>query len=271
MIKKTDISARKELTAIELSHLIAEQIAEANLITTEFKSQYQSLFAHISELSAAYNFSSDLKKGLELFIHRVLVAQVVNGVCPINVGMAISKEKVIAACVKHNLEHRICQKFSGLPVKFDKDGVKFTATFFKSGKINVVGLSNDKPEYLNKVIQIIKEHQIDFFGVPLMDNSTKRLANRVYAIKIPKLIDLSNLEIFNSLSTWKNIKYNSQTFPGVRLKFENFKSKALVFKTGSMILTGIISFDCKKKLLVELSSCLAEYLSYSANINSGTI
>ena len=104
-----------------------------------------------------------------------------------------------------------------------------------------------------------------------MANSTKRLANRVYAIKIPKLIDLSNLEIFNSLSTWKNIKYNSQTFPGVRLKFENFKSKALVFKTGSMILTGIISVDCKKKLLIELSSCLAEYINYSANINNGTL
>lgn len=268
MNKKLDLELNAEYENLTPQEILLKERQESKNIPADFKIEYQKLFSYVEELSKNYSFSEDIVNGLNLFVYRVLCAKVVNGVCPINIGVAISKEKVITACIKHNLPHRICQKFSGLPVKFNKEGMRFTATFFKSGKINVVGLSNDRPEYVNKVVEIIKEYELDFFGSHVMDQSTKRLANRVYAIKIPKLIDLSNLELFNELSTWKNIKYNSQTFPGVRLKFDNFKSKALVFKTGSMILTGIISVDCKKKLLVELLSCLAEYISCKSDINT---
>ena len=244
-----------------------DELNEIKSIDEKSLEHNKEIYDYGQQLVLKNNFDENIALGFKLFIHRVLSAEVVNGVCPINIGKTICKQKIIDACEKHGLKHRICQKFSGLPVKFNKNGIKFTATFFKSGKINIVGLNNDAPEYLNRVVSTIKEYQLDLFGEQVMEHSTKRFANRVYAIKIPQLINLSNLQIFNYLPYWKNIKYNSQTFPGVRLKFDGFKSKALVFKTGSMILTGIVSLDCKKKLIIELLNCFSAYLCQKIIMN----
>lgn len=245
---------------------IDKELNAARDIGDSFKSQNFDLFELVRGLKQKSNLTEAQKLGLELFIFRLMTSKVVNGVAPISTGVIIDLDRVVNACVKNNLKYRVCSKFSGVPVKFREDDLKFTATFFKSGKVNVVGLQNDEPSHLQRVVGVLQKYQIDFFGFRVLASSTKRLANRVYAISIPKVLDLSNLQIFNTLSGWKNIKYNSQTFPGVRLKFENFRSKALLFKTGSIIVTGVISRHCKEQLLKELVLMLSEYLNVLNNI-----
>ena len=201
----------------------------------------------------------------DLLIYRLLNYKIVNGVAPLATGTSIDLNKIELACKKHKLSYLRYPKFSGLRVKFDYKNeenidLNFTGLFFKSGKINLIGLKEDTPEYLKSVTDLLSLYQVDMFGAPILKNCTKRIANRVYSLKIPALIDLSQLHLFNRIKSWKNIKYNSEAFPGAVIKFNSFKSRALCFRTGSIIITGIVSTNCKKNVLLELIEIICEYL-----------
>lgn len=207
-----------------------------------------------------YNISEEIKQIFNLFIYRLLNYPIVNGVAPLSLGRPINIERVQEGCKKNNLQYLKYPKFSGLSVKFKEKNTKFTAIFFASGKVNLIGLKKDTPDHLKKIVEVLSKYEVDLFGELVLNQSTKRFANRVYSLKIPSIIDLSHLYLFNSLSKWKDIKYNSEAFPGAVIKFKQFKSKALCFRTGSIIITGIVSNTCKKQVLLQLIQIICEYL-----------
>ena len=246
--------AENKQKLIETELLEAQNLYDTNPL--EIKEQ-------IDKLCDRYKLPKVIKLSLGLFTHRFMTYQIVNGVAPIKTGIRIDKNKVIEGCIKNNLNYRKHEKFSGIPVIFNEEGIKFTAVFFKSGSINLIGLSGDSLDFLEKVIKILKKYELDLLGTSIVQYATKRVSNRVYALSIPKTINLTYLHLFNELSIWKNIKYNSQSFPGVIQKFQSHKSKALFFKTGSVIVTGITSTLCKVDICKEMVNSLGEYLSLS--------
>ncbi len=217
---------------------------------------------YIKDLGDYYNLTENQVIGLKLLFYRVLRSQIVNGVCPVDTGSPLDITKLIEGCEKNKLNYKKYQKFTGLKVRFDEPNVNFTALFFKSGKINCVGLKNDTEEYVNQILNTFKKYQMDLFDVQTFTNSIKKIANRVLSIKIPSLIPLNKLIYFNELSNWRDIKYNSQSFPGVIFRNENFKSKVIFFRTGSSIFTGITSKVKKLLVLKSFLETLSAYLEY---------
>lgn len=214
-----------------------------------------------NEYCKIYKIDPKITRMFDLFIHRLMSYKVVNGVAPLSTGLIIDLNRIKQACEKNNIPFKTYNKFSGMSVKFVGPDLKFTGLFFKSGKINLIGLKGDTLDYLKKVVDLLKKYQMDMFGVPVFDQCTKRVANRVYSLKIPAIVDLSKIYLFNQLTSWKNVKYNSEAFPGAVIRFKNFRSKALCFRTGSVIITGIVSTNCKRQVLLQLIKILCEYLA----------
>lgn len=270
--KSLDLEVDSKRSRKLVKFTLEEQVIQAEEIfqNTAYREDpaHKHYFEYKDESIKGKNLSQLEIKALDLLINRYLNARIVNAVAPITTGEKIDHLRIIAACKKNDLPFIVHPKFSGLPVKFNTPKIKFTAVFFKSGKVNIIGLGNDKPDHLNLVIEELSKYQLDFFETPVFDNCTKRLANRVYAVSIPKIINLKELHLFNQVKEWKNIKYNSQSFPGVTIKFQNFKSKALFFKTGSVIFTGIISDNCKYSVLTQFIDTLIEYLELKKDFDA---
>lgn len=240
-----------------------EEIILSENLNPEYLQNNQKIIGQVRSIAENYSLTTEEKKALDLLTFRFITANIVNAVAPITIGKPIDIKRVVETCKKHNLEYKLHSKFSGVPVRF-VNNISFTAVFFKSGKINVIGLEEDTPEYLKEVVNVIAKYQDDFFepGINVRD-CPKRLANRVYAVSIPKVIQLNKLRLFTQLKNWVNIKYCSQGFPGVTIKFTEYKSKILFFKTGSSIISGVTSEHCKEHILKEFITILCEYMALS--------
>jgi len=207
--------------------------------------------------------SKRVKAGLLLFFYRVLNQKIVNGVAPITLYQFIDLQKLAQFCESHSFKYKKYTKFTGVPVKYeDKTGLKFTAVFFKTGKINLVGLQDDSPAHLDRICKILKVFEAPLFeGRPIFDVSNIRFANRVLSVKIPKLLNVSKLNYFNKVSYWRNIKYHSEAFPGAVFKFTEHQAKVIVFKTGSTIFTGITSKACLRDIATQFIQVLTEFIT----------
>jgi len=220
------------------------------------------LYEHTLGLIEKFNLNDGQSFALRKFINDLFTFEVVNIVAPINILRAIDKDRIQTACIKHDLPYKRFPKFSGLPVTFHMNcGSTFTGIFFKTGKINIVGLKKGGLKGLDEVIAVLKRYEKDFFGeTGVLDQSLRRIANRVYSLKISSFIDLSNLSLFCNLYDWRNIKYHGETFPGAVLKFEDILVKILFFKTGSMIAAGVSSTQVKIQLSKKIPLVLCDFI-----------
>ena len=250
------------------AEIYAQQMAEydrLNLSTNPIWAQNKD-FRDLLD-SFKKDLSQEESKGLQLLAYRILVSKIVNGVQPIYLNCPLDMASVKAAAIQHGINVTSYPKFTGVKLRIDEieaqsqRRIKFTALIFKSGKVNCVGIKDNHPEYLQAVKRCFSKYQkLLMPQLKTFEMDTENLVNSVLSIKIPKAIPLNHLTLFNNLPEWRNIKYNSQLFPGAILKCEHSNAKIIFFTTGSSIYTGVSSGTRRKQLLKDFLSVLHAYL-----------
>lgn len=206
----------------------------------------------------------DLSKGLVVLCERILESRAVNQVYTINVGHPIDSAALILNARRYQLDVKDYHKFTGIRIKIRQIqagvSVKYTLMIFRSGKINCLGVNNSGQEYLSLVKSNARkqiERLVSVFEEPKPDF---KLVNCVLSVKIPLLINLQHLYLFNSLKDWRNIKYNNQLFPGVIVKIRGSRIRINFFSTGSAIFTGIKDDECRVLAAEGFLELLNEYI-----------
>ena len=205
-------------------------------------------------------------KGLILLAERVITASPVNYVFTIDTKMKLNVAQIVERAQKERYDVKSYSKFTGVRLKINelkgKYNLKYTLMFFKSGKINCLGIKERTLEQIDLILADAKR-KISFLVRGLSEeefSESFKLVNCVLSVKIPKSIDLKHLYLFNELKKWKNIKYNNQLFPGVITKPENLKVRINFFCTGSAIFTGVKDYQCRIESLKIFLTLINEYL-----------
>jgi len=123
---------------------------------------------------------------------------------------------------------RTYPKFPGASVRFDE----FTAMFFQSGRINVLGLRN--LNHLDTAIHVLKDY-LKHTGVDT--NLTGEVKNVVAVGKFGKAINLPRLH-----SRLQQLGFTcmleQELYPALRVWPRHERWAALVYHTGKVIVTG---------------------------------
>lgn len=212
------------------------------------------------------NVAVDQYKGLALLSERILRSRPVNQVFTISLGSKINMNHVLENAKKHELDIKTYPKFTGVRLKIRQQlgehELIYTLMFFRSGKINCLGIRKSEDAYVDSVKLHAKKQIQNLVGplknTPIAEEFT--LVNRVLSVKIPALINLKHLYLFNELKNWRNIKYNNQLFPGVIAKNEQSKVRINFFSTGSAIFTGVKDHERRLNSALGFIKLLQEYL-----------
>jgi transcription initiation factor TFIID TATA-box-binding protein len=94
---------------------------------------------------------------------------------------------------------------------------------------------------------------------------TYTIQNIVVKSCLNQEIDLNHI-----LTTLDNCKYNSTTFPGLFMRFTDPKCVILLFKSGNIIITGILRFIHIPAIIEQLIFSLNQKTQYKLNIDSIT-
>jgi len=221
----------------------------------------------LSDLCVQYGLTRTVEKeALTLFYHRFRKAAVVNAVCPFFcTGMGkIDRQAIYDRAIAHGLPAKIHPKFTGVSVKYNTGSQAFTAIYFASGAINCVGVKCLKREGIQYVEDTLRKYAPVLFGEEQAACMTysKKISNRVVALRVPPSINLNHLELFTeSEQYWRNCKYQLDIFPGLIYIIPHMKAKVLYFRTGSMICCGITSTHMQCAIGLILAKKLAYYLS----------
>lgn len=214
-------------------------------------------------------------KGLFLLAQRILKEEPVNHVYTINLGAKLEVPKIIEKAKELNYNLKTYGKFTGVRLKVNEDigGIqqKYTLMFFRSGKVNCLGIGHPQEYFRKKARQNAKEKIRALIpDLNLKEITDFDLVNSVLSVKVPHYINLKHLHLFNLLDSWRGIKYNNQLFPGVIARPPNIRMRINFFSTGSAIFTGLKNKDKKieaAKIFLEL---LYSYLLKILSLNGKT-
>jgi len=92
---------------------------------------------------------------------------------------------------------------------------------------------------------------------------TYTIQNIVVKSSLKREIDLDYLSL-----KFSNSQYNSTTFPGLFIRYTNPKSVIIIFKSGKIVITGVLKFIHLPAIIEKLIYNLAHKTKYDINIKS---
>lgn len=89
------------------------------------------------------------------------------------------------------------------------------------------------------------------------------IQNIVLKSSLKREIDLDYLSL-----KFSNSQYNATNFPGLFIRFNNPKSVIIIFKSGKIVITGVLKFIHIPAIIEKLIYTLAQKTKYDINIKS---
>lgn len=209
-----------------------------------------------------YGFDDETCGAFKRLAENLMECKVVNTVCPLYIARKIDIVALYENALKNKMDVKKHSKFTGISIKHKYGDFLFTAIYFKSGNINLVGMRTDDPSKIDEIIQFLRKNLSILINesIPESIDLKRKIANRVISSKIPSIIKLDHLHLLSKTSYWRYTKYHDAIFPGAILRNNLNKVTCLFFKSGAIILTGIINSKVLYETIIILIERLAQYL-----------